>query len=1213
MILETYPSKKEELYNEHLGEISGVNFTFRELDIIACIVHNRGEKKIAALLSISYRTVGSHVRNIMSKLGYSSREYIIDAVEKSGKLQHVRQYYFHLVMEASFEKHLRKIGGLANRTGILCATDFNNVTAEEQKSLELFTESLVLANITLTDINLLKAEGSYEKARHNLHIISMKSLNKLPGLYQNIKSVGKDAEKGAGEATKENVKKNVKPHPQNDSRKDIAVCFDQDIDLLTIQDLEHVDFRSKSNYYFSVLELIGKLTNKPLVDGIIQEFKDEHQDLQQSWDGTGITGGEFSGNGGTHFMSKNAAIFAGCVGLVILCVWLLVWNNTPSGNNNNSNNMQLASHNQTEIWNLPKQLEHYTQRAKLTKAIWDKFRANKGSKRAKKTSILTGLYGLGGVGKTSLAKNAIHNPSSAQHYDFKGWFSAETKELLQADYFELGEKHYLFTKNISDKQKILRVKDWLEQRGNILLVYDNTPDMSILREYLPDKGHIIITSRNYKLPDVIEVDVMTEKEATKLLDKLIPKKIKQNKAYDKDLKKLAKELGYLPLALSQAGAYIAENMLTIAGYLSLYNTERDRLLSDKTMPTMDKHAPAYITWDMSIKKLQQLNQEGEEALDLLDFIAYCYPENIPKKLLTQYLYKKADNETSVKLNKVSSFLRKYSLIKITSDTVSIHRLVHTWLKSKHSKFRRVALLKQNIAAMKAIYPWRNKTKDDIKFVKLLLPHVEAIISRMQLSTAKGTEYVSLISMAGDINYTLGNYKKSKQLFTQALVINKKYYNKDSIKIGKILHDLGNSYFKLGDYSKAKKLLERVLVIKEKHYSSRHIGLVYILSDLGRVNLYLGNYSTAKELLERTLIINRENHGLNHIEVATSLDLLARTHLYLNDYSKAKELLEKALKIKKTYYGDKHVEVTHSLQTLGRACIKLNNYGKARKLLEESLAIKENHYGSEHMEVSHALHSLARIYLYWGNYRKAKELLGRALVIKEKHYGADHIETIHTMQYAGWIDLKLGNYAKATKYLNKAFIIKEKHNGSKHIFTANALGNLGFGYLALGNYDKGKELFKKALKIIITLRDEKNILAVKALANLGNAYRISKNYQEGKKHLEQALMLLEEHLGHNQEQVTMARVLGSMGLLYGALGNDQNPSNLSYSNNSKKAKEYLEKALSIFQKHLHPKHPDIENTIAKLKQINNAKKLALSKGRILDNAFVTLGYTIVVLP
>ena len=87
MNFSTSPYIKEELYKHHLFEISGVKFTLREMDIISCILHNRGEKKIATLLSISYKTVSAHVHNIMNKLSHSSREYIIDYIEKSGKLQ----------------------------------------------------------------------------------------------------------------------------------------------------------------------------------------------------------------------------------------------------------------------------------------------------------------------------------------------------------------------------------------------------------------------------------------------------------------------------------------------------------------------------------------------------------------------------------------------------------------------------------------------------------------------------------------------------------------------------------------------------------------------------------------------------------------------------------------------------------------------------------------------------------------------------------------------------------------------------------------------------------------------------------------------------------------------------------------------------------------------------------------------------------------------
>jgi len=79
-------SKTRELYDSYLNNIKDINFTHREIDIIACVLHNRGEKKTASLLSISPRTVSAHIHNVMLKLGCNSREHLIDFIEKSGKL-----------------------------------------------------------------------------------------------------------------------------------------------------------------------------------------------------------------------------------------------------------------------------------------------------------------------------------------------------------------------------------------------------------------------------------------------------------------------------------------------------------------------------------------------------------------------------------------------------------------------------------------------------------------------------------------------------------------------------------------------------------------------------------------------------------------------------------------------------------------------------------------------------------------------------------------------------------------------------------------------------------------------------------------------------------------------------------------------------------------------------------------------------------------------
>ena len=64
--------------DKQLSEISNTSFTKREIDVLSCLLHNRGEKKIAEILSISHRTVETHISNIKMKLSGRSRDQIID-------------------------------------------------------------------------------------------------------------------------------------------------------------------------------------------------------------------------------------------------------------------------------------------------------------------------------------------------------------------------------------------------------------------------------------------------------------------------------------------------------------------------------------------------------------------------------------------------------------------------------------------------------------------------------------------------------------------------------------------------------------------------------------------------------------------------------------------------------------------------------------------------------------------------------------------------------------------------------------------------------------------------------------------------------------------------------------------------------------------------------------------------------------------------------
>ena len=76
--------------------LNGLKFTPREADVIACVVHARGGKKIASILGISHRTVEGYIHDIRLKIRTNSQEGIRDFVESTPEINSLRWHYMNL-------------------------------------------------------------------------------------------------------------------------------------------------------------------------------------------------------------------------------------------------------------------------------------------------------------------------------------------------------------------------------------------------------------------------------------------------------------------------------------------------------------------------------------------------------------------------------------------------------------------------------------------------------------------------------------------------------------------------------------------------------------------------------------------------------------------------------------------------------------------------------------------------------------------------------------------------------------------------------------------------------------------------------------------------------------------------------------------------------------------------------------------------------------
>ncbi len=1197
------------------GEERLVSFTAREADLLACLFYRQTNQEISDYLSIKKTGVESHILNIRGKLGGVPKVYIHRLFSGTEESKILAQHFKYVKIHHIFEQYLKKVSEEIADQEITASIIFDTASKDaaaldKRRVADVYSQqrkkkSIVEYALEKAGIQVNRVSGDGKHIPPKTKIIYVTSAESKGG------SVSLDTVLDFGKKT---LVLQVDPAVLGQQPlRDSAVSRGQ---------VTYIPVHLGLGFYDSIFRVISNLDSNYKVVELAREFDEEVSAiLGQEDDGVDIQNSYAGFQRGEKSTHKNAwiSVILACLGLIVLVMaFIFVRDDSSIGGKKEktlppqvsmmNRQTSLFSSAQPIKWKLLPKVQHFTERKKLAAAVWKKF------DKKKDPLVIVGLYGLGGVGKTFLASHLVNMP--ANNYEFRGWFNSETEELLKASYFQLGENYKLFDKEESSDVKIIKVKNWLEKRKSSLIVFDNVKDSSVLKDFLPSKGHIIITSRNPNLESAIEIGTMTEHESLVLLNKLVPLELQKSPTYQGKSKELVRELGYLPLAIAQAGAYIAEHVVTVREYLELYKTENSRLLQENVMPPGDKHEPVYTTWNINVKTIKQL-KHGESAIKALDFLSYCSPDHIPRKLITQYSLNDVSDKSEFICNKCTSLLRRHSLIKVFPSEIFIHRLVQSWNRQRHSKEEKIKILKNAAKALTTLCPRDIRTKAKADSVRMLVPHMEKVLYRAK-PLLKDKDILGLLSSLGESYFAMGEYERSKQLLEEALTIKRRVYGSNHIETAYTLRTLGKPYNYLGHYTKARQILEEALAIMEKNLGPDHVQIADTSHLLGITLFHLGYYGEAKKLLEKALVVKERYYGTQNVRVADTYHLLGSIYLYLGKSKQAKEFVKKALAIKEKCYDYQHVRTADTLEVLGRIYVYLGNVHRAKRIFEKALTIKRRYYGNDHVGPSHTLHQLGRVYHYLGNYSESKRFLEHALIIKKKYFGHNHVKVAHTLNQLARLHYSLGEYSKAGTYAREAIAIKKKHYGPKHpmttysldtlgtvllkegkiqesiqthedvfevvkqklgvnhVFNVQSLTNLAMAYSAQGDYSVGKQYFLEAREIAKVLYGEEHLFTAVTSANVGNAYRLLGDKEKSKDIQEKALALLRKNYGF--DHIDVAKIMVNLALLYGELGEGG------------KKKKMLDKAISIFKRYVSSDHFCIKE-IAKYRESENhdAKK------------------------
>jgi hypothetical protein len=242
------------------------------------------------------------------------------------------------------------------------------------------------------------------------------------------------------------------------------------------------------------------------------------------------------------------------------------------------------------------------------------------------------VSGLGGVGKTQLALDYAEHLWAAGEVDVWVWVTAGSREAIVSSYARLATE-LTGIEDHNPEHGAQRLLEWLATTpARWLVVVDDVQSPQDLRGLWPPDtptGRVVVTTRRHDAAlrgpgrRVIEVGVFTPDEAHGYLrGALAGQPHVLDGPDDRDdpgdgdgdgVEGLARALGYLPLALAQAAAYMVDRNLTCAAYRGRLADRRRRLASllpeGEGLP--DEHrATVAVTWSLSVEQANQLAPAG---------------------------------------------------------------------------------------------------------------------------------------------------------------------------------------------------------------------------------------------------------------------------------------------------------------------------------------------------------------------------------------------------------------------------------------------------------------------------------------------------------------------------------------------------------------------------------------------------------------------------
>jgi tetratricopeptide (TPR) repeat protein len=566
---------------------------------------------------------------------------------------------------------------------------------------------------------------------------------------------------------------------------------------------------------------------------------------------------------------------------------------------------------------------------------------------------------------------------------------------------------------------------WLESdnSGDWLMILDNADDASVffnprgaevpqmgdrmlytkaLSAYLPQhsRGSVLVTSRNrdaaFRLVGrddrIVKVEPMEEAE----IKALLRKKLLNDQSKEEDWSGLVSALEFLPLAITQAAAYIAMKAprMTISKYSEYFRrNERDQvslLSKDGGDLRRDPEVPnaVVITWRISF---EQIKKQDAPAADLLSRMCVLERQGMPRYLLSNSDRDGLDFEDAI------GTLLAFSFVAMDKDknVFQMHPLVQLSTRKWLEVNGEIGIRREEVLGLLS-KKFPSGEHANWKTCEALAPHAQVLLRCEFTSEKCGLQRARILHNSAWYSLARGNYEEAKCKAREAVKIKEELLGADNANTLTSLNLLASVLCGQGQWKEAEEMEMQVMEIRKRMLGEEHPNTLTSMGNLASTYRNQGRWKEAEKLEVQVMETSKRVLGEEHPDTLATMGNLATIYGNQGRWKEAEKLEMQVMETIKRVLGDEHPSTLTIMNNLAGTYGNRGRWKEAEELGIQVMKKRKRVLGDEHPDTLTSMGNLASAYRNQGWWKEAEELEIQVMKTRKRVLGDEHPSTLTSM-------------------------------------------------------------------------------------------------------------------------------------------------------------------------------------------------------------------------